>query len=139
MKQAKLASLYGNNLSRPSSSTNRNNLSTKNNNSEDCIIVEKPHSTYNHSRGVFHSPLAKMEDGERYNSSTSGTKRFQKEITSPTNDPMNSHLNDEEDKENVSGNGFVTARTKLVLPPYSLVFYNLLYTRLYAVRDIIDC
>lgn len=113
MKQATLASLYGNNFTRQTSSFNNNSMTPKCDGSDDCIIVEKDRSF--HSRRAFQSPLSKLEEEEeKFHGNTSGTKRIHKEMKGLCNDNTEIRL-DEEASQHISGNGFVTAKVKLVI------------------------
>ncbi|KAI3409733.1 AAA domain-containing protein [Psidium guajava] len=112
LKQTKLASLYGNNLNRQSTIPCKNSLSSRSNNSEDCVILDKPHPVCSHSKTTILSPFPKVEE-ERSNDNAFGAKRVHMEISNPGNDFGKSPSNDEESNGDVAGNGFVTARAKL--------------------------
>jgi hypothetical protein len=89
-------------------------LSSKSNNSDDCIVVEKPRSHNNHAKGhgVLSSP--KFEEEERAYGNGVGAKRAHLEICSPRIDNARSPSSNEEANPDAAGNGFVTARAKLV-------------------------
>lgn len=83
-------------------------------------------------------------DEERINGSRLGSKRAHIEMSSPRNEKLSSPSSNSEADAGVTGNGFVTARTKLVsivnvqTPSYKLVdiifkrqlicFFTLLFT-----------
>lgn len=114
LTQAKLTSLYGN-ISRENNSTYKKSLNSKGYNSEECVVVEKPHSYNIHSRVHHTSTYAKSEEEERAHGSGLGSKRTHIEISSPRNAITTSPSSNEEANNDVSsGNGFVTARAKLV-------------------------
>lgn len=98
------------NITRANNGLYKSFLSSKNNNSDDCIVVEKPRSYNNYAKGhgVFSSPT--FEEEER----AYGTKRAHLEICSPRIDNARSPSSNEEANPDASGNGFVTARAKLV-------------------------
>ncbi|KAL4653117.1 hypothetical protein ACB092_01G279300 [Castanea dentata] len=109
MTQAKLTS----NMTRASNGLNKGFWSSKSNNSDDCIIVEKlrPHNNQVKGHGV--SSFPKVEDEDRAYGSAAGAKRAHMEISSPRIDNAKSPSNNEEVNADASGNGFVTARAKL--------------------------
>jgi hypothetical protein len=84
-------------------------LSSKSNNSADCIVVEKPHAN---GRGALSSP--KFEEEERAYGNGVGAKRAHLEVCGPRIDNARSPSSNEEANPDASGNGFVTARAKLV-------------------------
>jgi len=88
----------------------RDRLSSK----DDCIVVEKPRSHNNHAKGhgVLSSP--KFEEEERAYGNGVGAKRAHLEICSPRIDNARSPSSNEEANPDAAGNGFVTARAKLV-------------------------
>lgn len=110
MTQAKLTS----NMTRASNGLNKGFWSSKSNKSDDCIIVEKlcPHNNQVKGHGV--SSFLKVEDEDRAYGSAAGAKRVHLEISSPRIDNAKSPSNNEEVNADASGNGFVTARAKLV-------------------------
>lgn len=89
-------------------------LNPKSNFSEDHMIIEKPHSHNNHPKGYSLSSFIKLQEEERGYGNAVGSKRSHVEISSPRNDSANSPTNNEENNTDGSGNGFVTARAKLV-------------------------
>lgn len=112
LKQAKLSSLYGNNLNRQNNAPCKNYLSSRSNNSEDCVILDKPHPICSHPKSTILSPFPKVEE-ERFHDNALGAKRVHMEISSPGNDIGKLPSNDEESNGDVAANGFVTARAKL--------------------------
>ncbi|KAL9241739.1 hypothetical protein vseg_015812 [Gypsophila vaccaria] len=76
-------------------------------NSDDCIILEKQYSPKFNLGGHHH------EDEERGIGNSLGAKRTYMETRSPRNESIRSPLVNEETNVEVSGNGFVTARTKM--------------------------
>ncbi|KAI4387700.1 hypothetical protein MLD38_000112 [Melastoma candidum] len=110
MKQATLASLYGNNL--PRQLSNKNSMTSKDDDS--CIIVDKDHSF--HGRRAFLSPLSKAEEEEeekeKHPANTLGTKRILKDMK-VANDDIEEITLDEDACQQISGSGFVTAKSKL--------------------------
>lgn len=90
LMQAKLTSLAGNKFSKASNSLNKISLNSKSGGSDDCIIIE----------------------GAQGNSL--GAKRTHMEISSPRTNDIKAPSSSEETSADVSGNGFVTARAKLV-------------------------
>lgn len=111
MTQTKLTSMYKHNIATASKDTFQNSWATKSNNSEDCIIVEKHHSrNSSHSTSSFQ----KVEEEERAHGNPLGAKRVHREFNSPIIDNTKSPSANEDAKADVSGNGFVTAKAKLV-------------------------
>ena len=112
MVQAKLTSVYGkSNLSSDNATKSFSNL--KDNCSEDCVVVERPQSHASHTKGPAISPFSQVEEEERIN--TFGKKRVHLEIdNSPKVGYAKSPSSKEEVNPDVCGNGFVTARAKLV-------------------------
>ncbi|KAI9177636.1 hypothetical protein LWI28_017609 [Acer negundo] len=109
MTQAKLASLYGDNIRK----VNRSGMNSKSTSCEDCLIVEKPYLYSNLPKGHGVSASVKVEEEERGCRNTLGMKRAHIEISSPKNDNVKSPSSTEKANDDVSGNGFVTARAKL--------------------------
>ncbi|KAK0589058.1 hypothetical protein LWI29_009112 [Acer saccharum] len=109
MTQAKLASLYGDNITK----VNRSGMNSKSTSSEDCLIVEKPYLYSNLPKDHGASASIKVEEEERGCGNTLGMKRAHIEISSPKNDNVKSPSSTEKANDDVSGNGFVTARAKL--------------------------
>ena len=114
MPQANLASLYGNNTSKVNNGFHKSLLNPKTNISEDHMIIERPYSHNNHPKGYSLSNFIKLQEEERGNGNSAGSKRSHVEISSPRNENANSPTNNEENNTYGSGNGFVTARAKLV-------------------------
>jgi len=79
---------------------------------DDCIILEKAHTGGNYPRG--HPMFAWSEEEERMPGNNLGLKRSHMETKSPINECTRSPLIKEDNGGEVSGNGFVTARAKLV-------------------------
>lgn len=111
LAQTKLTYLYGN-LSKAKSSC------APHNNADDCIVVEMAHQIHNFTKNHKVSMPVKAEEEERGLGNNFGAKRLHMEITSPRNDSIKSPTCTEEMENDVSGNGFVTARLKLVLNYY---------------------
>ncbi|KAG7985905.1 hypothetical protein I3843_03G051100 [Carya illinoinensis] len=100
-------------MMRASNGLYKNFLSSKSNNPDDCLIVEKPHSHNIHTKGHGFSPSPKVEEEERVYGSNVGAKRAHREIISPVVDNSKSPSGNEEASPDASGNGFVTARAIL--------------------------
>ncbi|XP_002509525.2 ATPase family AAA domain-containing protein FIGL1 isoform X1 [Ricinus communis] len=111
--QARLTSLYGSNFTKGNPGSHKSSLTSKDNISDDCTIVESIHSYHTHSKNHGLSTYMKNEEEERGFGSTLGSKRSHEEIRSPKSDIAKSPTNNEEANTDVSGNGFVTARAKL--------------------------
>lgn len=111
LTQTKLTSLYGN-FSGANNNSFKSSVTSKGNSSDDCIDVEKAPSYHIHSRGT--STFIKVEE-EKTHGSSLGSKRAHMEIRSQRNEVTMSPSCNEEANNDVSGNGFVTARTKLVI------------------------
>lgn len=112
--QAKLTSLYGNNITKANTSSHRSSINSKTNNGDECMVIERAQSYHNHSKGHGISTYIKIEEEERGHGNALGSKRSHEEISSPKNDNAKSPSSNEEANTDVSGNGFVTARAKLV-------------------------
>lgn len=115
MTQAKLESLYGNNIRKTNNGSSKSGLNSKNIDSGDCMIVEKSSSYSSLPKGNSVSNFFKVEDEERGHRNTLGMKRAHVEISSPTNSNSKSPSGTEKVHDDVSGNGFVTAKAKLVI------------------------
>lgn len=102
--QTKLTSLYGN-FSRTNNNSFKSSATFKGNSSDDCMDVEKVPN-----RGT--SSFNKLEE-EKAHGSSLGSKRAHMEIRNQRNE-ITSPSFIEEANNDVSGNSFVTARTKLV-------------------------
>ncbi|CAL5370266.1 unnamed protein product [Camellia sinensis] len=115
LTQTKLTSLYGNSISRANNSPScKNFLNFRSNSSEDCTIIEKSHSYHNLPKGQVITTFSKVEEEEKTHGNSFGTKRAHMEISSPRNENIKSPTSNEEANPEVSGNGFVTARAKLI-------------------------
>ncbi|KAH9743507.1 fidgetin-like protein 1 [Citrus sinensis] len=113
MTQEKLASLYGNNIMKTNTGSFRSMLNSKSNGSEDCVIVEKSSLFSNLPKGHNVSKFVKVEEEERGYTNSSGMKRAHVDISSPTNWISKSPSATENVNNDVSANGFVTAKAKL--------------------------
>ena len=111
--QAKLTSLYGNNFTKANTGLDKSSLNFKSNISDDCMIVESIHSYHSYSKAHGSS----TEEDERGYGNRS--KRSHKEICSPKMDIAKSPSSNEDANADTSGNGFVTARAKLVVIQFS--------------------
>ncbi|XP_022989866.1 ATPase family AAA domain-containing protein FIGL1 isoform X1 [Cucurbita maxima] len=109
--EAKGTSLYRKDQSRTSPSLYRSSLNASNA-LDDCIIVEKNPSLYDHTKDQGTSLMKLEEEGRTYGSMVA-TRRARMEISSPKVDNANSPLSTDEANADSSGNAFVTARTKL--------------------------
>lgn len=109
MNQAKLTSLQ-NNISREGNGTSKNYLTSGSSSHEDCVMVEKPMSFNKQIKGQTALSSQKAEDEERAHGNFLGSKRVHLDISSPK---IKSPLSTEENA-GASGNGFVTAKAKLV-------------------------
>ncbi|KAI4348308.1 hypothetical protein L6164_009043 [Bauhinia variegata] len=105
--QAKLTSMYGKSTFRTNNGS-KSSLNFKNNNYEDCMIVEKPQSHTNRTKDHAASSFFKTDGEERIYGNTFGTKRVHMEIGNAKSPSSNEEVNPD-----VCGNGFVTARAKL--------------------------
>ena len=76
--------------------------------------MEKARSYHSLPKGRGISTFSKVEDEERARGNSFGTKRTHMEIRSPRTENMKSPTSNEEANTDVSANGFVTARAKLV-------------------------
>ncbi|KAJ7974798.1 Katanin p60 atpase-containing subunit a1 [Quillaja saponaria] len=114
MTQTKLPSLYGNNTLRANNGS-KSFLNSKINNSEDCMIVERPVSDSNHTKGHGISSFVKVDEDERAYANHLGAKRAHLESSSSRINNVKSPTNNEIVNADVSGDGFVTARAKLEL------------------------
>ncbi|XP_021888249.1 ATPase family AAA domain-containing protein FIGL1 isoform X2 [Carica papaya] len=111
--QTKLTSLYGNNFGSTSNSISNSSLNHHNEGADDCSLVGRAHSCSTYPKGHGSPIFLKVEENERGNVNSLGTKRAHVDISSPINVSVRS-LNDEEANADVPGNGFVTARAKLM-------------------------
>ncbi|KAJ1397031.1 Vps4 oligomerization, C-terminal [Sesbania bispinosa] len=113
MVQAKLTSMCGKNSLRTSSNGSKSLFNLKNNSSEDCMIVERPQSYANHTKGPGVSSFLEIEGEERASGNIFLAKRVHMENNSPRVGYVKSPSSKEEVNSDVCGNGFVTARAKL--------------------------
>ena len=104
--QTKLTYMYGN-LSKAKSSS-----FAPQNSSEDCVLVETAHPTHGFPKNQH--VHVKAEDEERACAHNSNPKRLHMEVASPRTNNTKSPSCAEETENDISGNGFVTARMKLV-------------------------
>ncbi|XP_020206777.1 ATPase family AAA domain-containing protein FIGL1 isoform X1 [Cajanus cajan] len=112
MVQAKLPSMYGINSSRTSnSSTSSSNITS--NNSEDCMILDRPQFHASRTKSPCVSSILHGEGEERAFGNTFSTKRVYMENNSPRVGYVKSPSSKEEVNPGFCGNGFVTARAKL--------------------------
>ncbi|KAK4795068.1 hypothetical protein SAY86_013062 [Trapa natans] len=107
VSQATLSSLYGNNLTRQINHSSKASVESKSKCSPSQIILSDKVPSHNH-----HKEFAKFEDKERLHGTALGSKRMHVETRSPSHDPENTPSNMEEE---ASGNGFMTAKAKLVI------------------------
>ncbi|XP_038884179.1 ATPase family AAA domain-containing protein FIGL1 [Benincasa hispida] len=112
--EAKVTSpLYKKDHGRNSPSLYRSSLNSSNR-LDDCIIVEKDPSLYDHKKPQGISFTKLEEEGRAYgNMVSTPTRRVRMEISSPKVDNANSPSSTEDANADFSGNAFVTARTKL--------------------------
>lgn len=134
MTQAKLASLYGNNIMKTNTGSFRSTLNSKSESSEDCMIVEKSSLFSNLPKGHDISKFVKVEEEETGQRNSSGIKRAHVEISSPTNWISNSPSGTENVNNDVSANGFVTAKAKLVLVLHLNPFSQFLFVTLFGLE-----
>lgn len=109
ISQATLASLYGNNHTRRSSHLSKSSIDPKSKFSPSHAILSDKTQSHNH-----HKEFLKVEDEERPLNIVLGTKRTHIETTSPGYDHGYLPSNMEEANAEAPGNGFMTAKTKLV-------------------------
>lgn len=109
--QIKLTALSPNSNPKANYSTYKYSVNSKSSSSEDCMIVENNQSYHSYSRPQGASSLVTVEEGERPHSYT---KHIHVESVSPRNDNIKCPTVNEEANDDASGNGFVTAKTKLV-------------------------
>ncbi|XP_071915175.1 ATPase family AAA domain-containing protein FIGL1 [Coffea arabica] len=105
LMQTKLTYMYGN-LSKAKSSS-----FAPQNSSEDCVLVETAHPTHGFPKNQH--VHVKAEDEERACAHNSNPKRLHMEVASPRTNNTKSPSCAEETENDISGNGFVTARMKL--------------------------
>lgn len=109
--QKNLDAFYGN-FSSANAISCKGSVTCNNNNSDDCIVVEKApfHHIHSRDRGTF-----KAEEEEKALGRSLGSKRAYVETRSTRNETVMSPSCIGEGDINISENGFVTARAKLVL------------------------
>lgn len=90
----------------------KGHLTSKNNADDDCVIMEKACTANNNPREYSMNGLA--EEEERALGNNLGLKRSHRETRSPRSECIQSPSSTKETNREVSGNAFVTARTKLV-------------------------
>lgn len=112
----------------------RSTLNSKSNGSEDCVIVEKSSLFSNLPKGHNVSKFVKVEEEERGYTNSSGMKRSHVEISSPTNWISKSPSATENVNNDVSANGFVTAKAKLVLILHRNPFSQFLIVTLFGLE-----
>ncbi|CAN1822999.1 ATPase family AAA domain-containing protein FIGL1 [Linum perenne] len=111
--QAKLTSLYGNNITKAHGRIQRGSLAPKSKMYEDCMIVDNPPS-YTNPRGMMGlTNHVNIEEEEKVCGNPMGSKRSYVEIRSPRNDNPKSPACNKESNMDGPGDGFVTARAKL--------------------------
>ncbi|KAK1259478.1 Katanin p60 ATPase-containing subunit A1 [Acorus gramineus] len=114
MKQAKLTSMYGSNVLKPSNTSYRKLLKSENQEPEECVIVEKGHAnSQRYARGGCSLVPLQVDEEENIHGNDLRRKRRQMEAISPGCENVGSQTGSEEDNADASGNGFVTARAKL--------------------------
>lgn len=110
--EADLSSWHKNNTAAKINAGEKGSLTSKDNGFSDCIILEKAGPANNHNRGhsvFFHAE----EEEERTLGNNLGVKHSHMGTRSPRNESIQSPLSNKENNKEVSGNAFVTARTKL--------------------------
>lgn len=109
--QKNLNAFYGN-FSSANAISCKGSVTCNNNNSDDCIVVEKApfHHIHSRDRGT-----SKAEEEEKALGRSLGSKRAYVETRSTRNETVMSPSCNGEGDTNISENGFVTARAKLVL------------------------
>lgn len=131
MTQVKLTSMYRNNTTRGNNSTSKSYLASGSNISEECLIVERPLSFHSQNKGQSSFPSQRIEDEDRAYGNSLGTKRLHMEIKSPN---TKSPLSNEDANTDNFGNGFVTAKAKLVTICLLTAFFFLKCSYLYYVK-----
>ena len=100
----------GNNKMSRNNDGQSSSCTSKNNDFDDIDVLQKVYAS-NHPRG--NSMLAHAEE-ERTIGNHLGVKRPHMDTRSPRNECIRSPLNNKDTNREVSGNAFVTAKTKLV-------------------------
>lgn len=117
MTQTKITSIYGSKDMKPNSISNRKLLNSEGRTPQDCIDVDNECiSNHNFRKSQGRPSYIQVEEAERPYGMTLKTKRRQTEFTSPICESAKSPSSNEEASVDKYGNGFVTARTKLVFP-----------------------
>ncbi|OVA09515.1 AAA+ ATPase domain [Macleaya cordata] len=111
MTQTKLTSLYSSKVSNTNTSLYKNPLISKSNSSVDYNSERVQSYDQNHHKSHSVSKSLQVEDDEKPLANRFGTKRIHLEVSSHGNENVKPPPQNEE--TDVSGNGFVTARTKL--------------------------
>ncbi|KAL9267637.1 ATPase family AAA domain-containing protein [Drosera capensis] len=106
---AKASALFGKNISSVANIIEKRALKYGSENSDDCMILEKQHSGYVHPKGF----TTNISSEEERRMPENMVKRHHKEARSPRNEWSKSPISSEEAECESSGNGFVTAKTKL--------------------------
>ncbi|OVA12365.1 hypothetical protein BVC80_5291g1 [Macleaya cordata] len=122
MTQTKLTSLYSSKVSNTNTSLYKNPLISKSNSSVDYNSERVQSYDQNHHKSHSVSKSLQVEDDEKPLANRFGTKRIHLEVSSHGNENVKPPPQNEE--TDVSGNGFVTARTKLVFIPFLMVDFN---------------
>lgn len=105
-----LLSSHGNNTMARNDVGEKGHLTSKTNGDEDCVIMEKPCTANNNPREYSMNGLV---EEERTLGNNLGVKRSHMETRSPRSECIQSPSSTKETNREVSGNAFVTARTKL--------------------------
>ncbi|KAK7316058.1 hypothetical protein VNO77_34727 [Canavalia gladiata] len=115
MVQAKLTSMYGKSNLRtgPTGNGSRSFMNTKDNSSEDYMIVDRPQSHTSHTKGPGVSSVLQVEGEERASGNIFSAKRVHVENNSPRVGCVKSPTSKEGVNPDVCDSGFVTARAKL--------------------------
>lgn len=112
LKQKNLNAFYGN-FSSANATSSKGSVTCNNNNSDDCIVVQKAPFHHIHSRDRGTSTSIKLEEEEKAYGRSLGSKRAHVETRSTRSETVMSPSCNGEGDTDVSGNGFVTARAKL--------------------------
>ncbi|XAR52000.1 Microtubule-severing ATPase [Bertholletia excelsa] len=114
LSQSTLTSFYANSISRAENCLSfKNHLNSRNKGPDDCTILEKAHTYNSLPKDQGLSTFSKFKEEEKDQPNSFGTKRAHVEICSPRNENIKSPASNEEASNEISGNGFVTARAKL--------------------------
>jgi len=101
----------------------------KSNSSDDCRILGRPQSQASHTKGLGVSSILQVEAEERAFGNTFSTKRVHVENNSLRVGYLRSPSSKEEVHPDVCGNGFVTARAKLVQLVYRIYLLSTFFHR----------